>query len=257
MADESNIRLTLKQARGTSAKYYWSGVACKNGHVGLRYAAGRRCVQCSKEQASADFINRREYYREKSKRWYSDKERARKKTAAWRAKNKEQNLKTARKWREENKDKVRAYTRKSFAKNKDKCYAANRRWYVRNQKEQQRIAREKRAESVEKYREYSRAYNANNRPLIAVHSRNRRARQLLAGGTHTARDVAAIFALQNERCAYCRVSLSAKYHVDHIMPISRGGSNGRANLQILCAPCNQSKSARDPIEFMQERGMLL
>jgi hypothetical protein len=28
-------------------------------------------------------------------------------------------------------------------------------------------------------------------------------------------------------------------------------------LQLLCRPCNLSKSARDPIEFMQERGMLL
>lgn len=48
-----------------------------------------------------------------------------------------------------------------------------------------------------------------------------------------------------------------KYHVDHIVPLIAGGSNDRSNLQILCQPCNNSKSSKDQIEFMQSRGMLL
>ena len=46
------------------------------------------------------------------------------------------------------------------------------------------------------------------------------------------------------RCATCGVPLSktAGLHVDHIRPISLGGSNGSENLQMLCAKCNMGKS---------------
>jgi hypothetical protein len=29
------------------------------------------------------------------------------------------------------------------------------------------------------------------------------------------------------------------------------------NVQLLCPPCNLKKHAKDPIQFMQERGFLL
>lgn len=33
--------------------------------------------------------------------------------------------------------------------------------------------------------------------------------------------------------------------VDHIVPLSEGGSNGRSNLQGLCEPCHDVKSAAE------------
>lgn len=86
----------------------------------------------------------------------------------------------------------------------------------------------------------------------------RRSRQKEHGGTHTPDDVKAILAAQKHRCAYCRADLrKVPYHVDHIVPLARGGSNARTNIQAACASCNRSKGAKDPIDFAQERGMLL
>lgn len=60
------------------------------------------------------------------------------------------------------------------------------------------------------------------------------------------------------RCAVCKASIEgAAYHLDHIKPLARGGGNDPSNLQLLCPPCNLSKSAKDPIDFMQSRGYLL
>lgn len=46
------------------------------------------------------------------------------------------------------------------------------------------------------------------------------------------------------RCQNCGWSVDdgATLHVDHIRPLSKGGTNARENLQALCAPCNLGKS---------------
>ena len=54
--------------------------------------------------------------------------------------------------------------------------------------------------------------------------------------------------VQGWRCKSCDADVSGKgkYHLDHIIPKSRGGSADWENLQILCASCNYSKSTRMP-----------
>jgi len=116
--------------------------------------------------------------------------------------------------------------------------------------------------------EYDREYRKNNPEKIAsypssqkeqklIRYRNRRARINKSNGTHTLDEVKNILLLQKSKCAVCKVSLSDGYHVDHIVPISKGGGNDRFNLQLLCPNCNLRKGAQDPIDFMQSRGKLL
>lgn len=44
------------------------------------------------------------------------------------------------------------------------------------------------------------------------------------------------------QCAYC--GAAEDLSVDHIIPISKGGSDEEANLQCLCLPCNLRKGNR-------------
>jgi 5-methylcytosine-specific restriction endonuclease McrA len=91
----------------------------------------------------------------------------------------------------------------------------------------------------------------------AVNNR-RRALKYASGENYRASDVADIFKRQRGKCAYCTISLARTVrHIDHIIPLSAGGTNGRRNLQLLCQPCNQSKGARDPIVFARSTGRLL
>lgn len=34
------------------------------------------------------------------------------------------------------------------------------------------------------------------------------------------------------------------YHIDHIKPISKGGTNEKTNLQLTCEPCNLAKGGK-------------
>jgi 5-methylcytosine-specific restriction endonuclease McrA len=62
---------------------------------------------------------------------------------------------------------------------------------------------------------------------------------------------------QRLRCAVCCACLKAGYELDHILPLAAGGRTQRVNLQLLCMPCNRSKGAKNPTDFMQQQGFLL
>jgi 5-methylcytosine-specific restriction endonuclease McrA len=48
-----------------------------------------------------------------------------------------------------------------------------------------------------------------------------------------------------QKCGASRQVIPAlELEVDHITPVSRGGTNDPANLQTLCRPCNLAKSNR-------------
>ncbi len=88
--------------------------------------------------------------------------------------------------------------------------------------------------------------------LLRVREAKRR-----AAGRLSTTDIKAIMRMQRGRCAICRKALKDKYHVDHIVPIAKGGRSEASNTQILCPPCNLSKHDADPIDHMRSLGFLL
>lgn len=55
---------------------------------------------------------------------------------------------------------------------------------------------------------------------------------------------------QNHRCYWCCSLLTNKpYHIDHILPRKRGGSDDISNLRLSCRSCNLRKSAKLPMDF--------
>ncbi len=55
---------------------------------------------------------------------------------------------------------------------------------------------------------------------------------------------------QDWKCIYCKCDISKKgaSHLDHIVPVAKGGTSDRDNLQLLCRRCNIRKSAHQPDE---------
>lgn len=63
--------------------------------------------------------------------------------------------------------------------------------------------------------------------------------------------------LQRGLCPCCSLPLGDDFHMDHIIPLALGGSVDASNIQLMRATCNQQKSAKHPVDFMQSRGFLL
>ena len=102
-----------------------------------------------------------------------------------------------------------------------------------------------RAEDRERSQQY---YLANPEGFLS-RANNRRAHKKNNGGVHTAEDIKAQYERQKGTCFYCGKKVGKKYHVDHVIPISRGGYNGPENLVISCPKCNLSKGTKHPMDF--------
>jgi len=70
----------------------------------------------------------------------------------------------------------------------------------------------------------------------------RRAKAAKAGGTYTWAEVMRIFLAHDKRCAYCHEPVEGQPDPDHVVPLSRGGSNSITNVVPCCRPCNADKS---------------
>lgn len=83
-------------------------------------------------------------------------------------------------------------------------------------------------------------------------TRNYRARKRGAAGRHSAEQITALLRAQRHRCWWCTKKLT-KYHVDHRIPLSRGGGNDASNLVISCPSCNCSRRNQLPWEMATPR----
>lgn len=66
--------------------------------------------------------------------------------------------------------------------------------------------------------------------------------------------------LQNNAkiCYWCSIPLKGKnMHIDHYVPLSKGGEHTLSNLVVSCSTCNQKKNAKDPILFANSIGRLI
>lgn len=57
-----------------------------------------------------------------------------------------------------------------------------------------------------------------------------------------------VFERDNYTCVYCKSS-ALSLEVDHVIPVSRGGSNHISNLATSCRECNRSKHNKTGFEF--------
>ena len=159
--------------------------------------------------------------------YLANKERLRAKDAVWHKANSKKVRARNAAWQKANPERVRANYSAWRKANPEKASAAIAAWHKANPEKSRAIVT------------------------------NRRARVKGAEGQHTAKEIKQLLARQKCRCVVCKKSIEDGYHEDHIVPLSRGGSNCIRNIQLLCPTCNCRKGSKPPVKFMQEMGFLL
>jgi 5-methylcytosine-specific restriction endonuclease McrA len=96
-----------------------------------------------------------------------------------------------------------------------------------------------------------RAWRKANLEKVLLWNRLRKMKLRVAGPEPRTSDIVRMAEAQGSCCTYCAVSLTESgFHIDHKTPVSRGGTNETANLQLLCPTCNMKKGSRTHDEYM-------
>jgi 5-methylcytosine-specific restriction endonuclease McrA len=156
--------------------------------------------------------------------------------------NKEEEKARQAKWYKENKGQVKERAARYYKENKEKLKGYLAKWQL---------------EHPEQIKGYQAKWRKGNPIKCRVFKHKRRARLAEVGGTLSPGVAEKLLTLQKRKCRVCRVKLTGKkYHLDHIIPISKGGQNIDSNIQVLCPSCNCRKAAKLPHVYAQELGRL-
>lgn len=149
-------------------------------------------------------------------------------------------------------DKVKAVNKRNYEKHKEVRKASQRDY---SKTENGRLAARR---HYHKHRDtilvQKKDYAAKNPLKMRAHWQNMRALRVNAEGKHTQGDIAQMYEEQEGRCGYCGITLFDDYHVDHMQPVSRGGTNWPDNLIVCCPDCNLSKNKKTYEEWVRVRG---
>lgn len=141
---------------------------------------------------------------------------------------KERNKELLTAYRQNNLERVKQWKHESYLRNRESVITKSRRYRLENR------------EKINGDRERTRAKDA-----------ARRARELNAEGCFSRQDIVKKIAEQKGKCYYCACDLT-KYHVDHYVPLSKGGTNNPDNIVIACPYCNLAKGDKMPDVFIRE-----
>ncbi len=192
-----------------------------------------------------------------------NKESIREKQKLYYEKNKDMFAKKNQKWREDNKEKVIDYREK----NKEKRALQNKKWRDKNkeylakkQREYRRNNKEKHAEYEKErdrpdsyrknFNEYKKEWNKKNPEKRQAYYQKRRS-LLNDNNTLTAYDIINQRRKQDGFCYYCKKKLdnNGLGHIDHKIPLSKGGHNSKENIVISCCSCNLRKAQKTDDEY--------
>lgn len=170
---------------------------------------------------------------ERRRKWYAEnRERAVDGVRLWQARNDERYRELKRRWIEGNRERERERLRRWDRDNRERRGMITRRWQAAN------------PDAVRAVRHRRRARKHNTiAPLTTPELRALDARTFVPVDEHGA-----------GLCPVCFAELTrSTAHLDHDVPLSRGGAHSLDNVAYVCGPCNLAKNTRTMQEFRIEQ----
>jgi len=184
----------------------------------------------------------------------TDKERKRN----WYLRNREHILNERKEYRETKQQQIATYMQQWRADNKDDIATKHAEWYVLNKETVKTRERQRYQTNKETIPGYLHLYYEAHADAIKarvklwqqspqgqVAASHKRANRAKASGSHTAMEWMNLKESYGNKCLKCGTpELERPLTQDHVIPLSKGGSNDISNIQPLCRKCNGQKGVK-------------
>lgn len=169
-------------------------------------------------------------------------------------KNKESIRIVQKEYREKNRDLLNKKARDKIAKNKEEFLEKNRKKYQDTKEKQAEYKKRYCEKHKDKIIERRVAYRQTEKGKAQKkNSDHKRRLQKINAESRTVSLKEMIELISNrKKCFYCKCDVTEKYHIDHYIPLSKGGLHTIDNLVVSCPKCNLVKSDMMPEDFMKK-----
>lgn len=140
-------------------------------------------------------------------------------------------------WKAKNQDKLLAESRDWAAKNPERKKSLKKKWHEAHKESENAKARIR-----------ARAWAAENKDHHNKLNQDRRSREAGAEGSHDFEQWMKIVELTGDICPACGNPMK-RPTLDHIIPLSWGGTHYLTNVQVLCKKCNSEKGDRFAADY--------
>jgi hypothetical protein len=182
-------------------------------------------------------------------KWYSKKVFDEKqkysieKSKEWRSGNKEKSRLQAAKWRTNNPEKYKEIKAKCYSKHRESHIERTKAWRTSNPDKQSLSSKNWRKNNHEKFISILKEWRKNNPSKQRTYDAARRAEKK-KGNKELNQNQKLIILCFYEQSQRLEKKLGIKFHVDHIIPLARGGKHEPTHLQVMPATLNVQKHAR-------------
>jgi len=170
---------------------------------------------------------------------------------AYRERNAEKLTAARRAYYVENKQRIDDYGTRYREANREKIAARMKHWREANPEAAKARERKWRQDNPEKVRRRNRNWIDANPEKVVFQKRRRRALKAGAQGRHTEAEWIATLSKHDHSCAYC--GSTGRLEADHVVPLSKGGTDSIDNIVPACKSCNCSKGGMSVEEFSAHR----
>ena len=179
-----------------------------------------KCNKCGETKPLSEFYNSKH---KKYGKFASCKKCEIIRQKEWYSKNRESSIQRVMKWSSENPEKHNKWVDDWHKANREKGLVATRKWSNNNKDKE--LAK-------------TRRWRANNPEKARLCTENRRARKINAEGSVSTKEWKELCKKYGNKCLCCG---KQEVTMDHIVPLSKGGTNKIDNYQPLCGVCNSRK----------------
>jgi len=218
-----------------------------------------QCRSCRKIVCDAYKINNKDKINHYN---HTNKKKIQEQRRIYTENNKDSKKAYDKKYKLENKDRIQKFQKEYYAKHKSKMNEHSKDYRLNNKIKTMEYQRNYAIANRLKLKNYKRCYQIENIHKIRLHrasvgyklmkravdSKRRKQLTIEANGSVTKVSLNALLMDQDSKCFYCNClldfNIKRSVHLDHYIPLSKGGTHSIDNVVWSCASCNLTKGSK-------------